>query len=305
MVGRSRYSLPLSPSLEQKFDALSAELDVRVLGSSGGGSGTDPRFELVRSVRPRVLDGLAFYALLPFRIARELRCVQAGCGARPGSAGGGTCRARREARARPDARDRGHPRRSRGAGSALRVAATEGARTARGRARSLRAATQRRRADDLGVHVRARSRCRCRADGGVRGVHGSRAVRRVASPLPCPERPVALFVGVLERYKAVDVLAEAWRLARPACPDATLHLVGRGTLRDVPRAARARPPGADALDGVALDRRRSHARSTRRPFSCSRRAPRGSVASSSRRSAAAVASSEAASAGSRTSSRTA
>ena len=28
MVGRSRYSLPLSPSLAQKFDALSAELDV-------------------------------------------------------------------------------------------------------------------------------------------------------------------------------------------------------------------------------------------------------------------------------------
>ena len=31
MVGRSRYSLPLSPSLAQKFDALSAEVDVRVL----------------------------------------------------------------------------------------------------------------------------------------------------------------------------------------------------------------------------------------------------------------------------------
>ena len=27
MVGRSRYALPLSPSLAQKFDALSAELD--------------------------------------------------------------------------------------------------------------------------------------------------------------------------------------------------------------------------------------------------------------------------------------
>ena len=37
MVGRSRYSLPLSPSLAQKFDALAAELDVRVLASSGGG----------------------------------------------------------------------------------------------------------------------------------------------------------------------------------------------------------------------------------------------------------------------------
>ena len=54
----------------------------------------------------------------------------------------------------------------------------------------------------------------------------------VASPpAPLPERPVALFVGVLERYKAVDVLADAWRRAAPRVPDATLHLVGRGTLR--------------------------------------------------------------------------
>ena len=55
-------------------------------------------------------------------------------------------------------------------------------------------------------------------------------------PAPLPERPVGLFVGVLERYKAVDVLADAWRRAAPRVPDATLHLVGRGTLRDVPQA---------------------------------------------------------------------
>ena len=43
-------------------------------------------------------------------------------------------------------------------------------------------------------------------------------------------------MGVLERYKAVDVLAEAWRLAAPRVPEATLHLVGRGALREVPQA---------------------------------------------------------------------
>jgi glycosyltransferase involved in cell wall biosynthesis len=53
-------------------------------------------------------------------------------------------------------------------------------------------------------------------------------------PVRLPDRPVALFVGVLERYKAVDVLAEAWRAAAPRVPDAELHIVGRGTLRDVP-----------------------------------------------------------------------
>ena len=54
-----------------------------------------------------------------------------------------------------------------------------------------------------------------------------------SEPAPLPDRPAALFVGVLERYKAVDVLAEAWRLAAPRLPDASLYLVGRGTLRDV------------------------------------------------------------------------
>jgi glycosyltransferase involved in cell wall biosynthesis len=51
-------------------------------------------------------------------------------------------------------------------------------------------------------------------------------------PVPLPEEPVALFVGVLERYKAVDLLADAWRIAAPRVPDARLHLVGRGTLSD-------------------------------------------------------------------------
>ena len=89
MVGRSRYSLPLSPSLEQKFAALEAELDVRVLASAGRGSGTDPRFTLFRPSRPRALDGLVFYALLPFRVARELRAFRPDAVLAQGRAGGG------------------------------------------------------------------------------------------------------------------------------------------------------------------------------------------------------------------------
>jgi glycosyltransferase involved in cell wall biosynthesis len=54
-----------------------------------------------------------------------------------------------------------------------------------------------------------------------------------SEPRPLPQPPIALFIGVLERYKAVDVLAEAWRRAAPQVPDATLHIVGRGALRDV------------------------------------------------------------------------
>jgi glycosyltransferase involved in cell wall biosynthesis len=52
-------------------------------------------------------------------------------------------------------------------------------------------------------------------------------------PAPLPDPPVAVFVGVLERYKGADVLAQAWRLAAPQVPSATLHLVGRGTMRGV------------------------------------------------------------------------
>jgi glycosyltransferase involved in cell wall biosynthesis len=62
-------------------------------------------------------------------------------------------------------------------------------------------------------------------------------------PAPLPAEPVALFVGVLERYKAVEVLAEAWRLAAPRLPGALLRLVGRGSLRDVAARLVARFPG--------------------------------------------------------------
>jgi len=74
IVGRTRYALPLSPSLATKFDALSDELDVRALAAAGGGRGTDPRFRLLAQLP--VLDGPAFYARLPFAVARELRAFR-------------------------------------------------------------------------------------------------------------------------------------------------------------------------------------------------------------------------------------
>ncbi|HEY6069462.1 MAG TPA: glycosyltransferase family 4 protein, partial [Gaiellaceae bacterium] len=52
-------------------------------------------------------------------------------------------------------------------------------------------------------------------------------------PQPLPQHPQALFVGVLERYKNVDGLAEAWRRAAARVPGARLRLVGSGTLRPV------------------------------------------------------------------------
>ena len=55
----------------------------------------------------------------------------------------------------------------------------------------------------------------------------------LGDPLPFPEEPSALFVGVLELYKNVDGLAEAWRAAAPRVPNARLLIVGRGSRAEV------------------------------------------------------------------------
>lgn len=240
MVGRSRYTLPLSPSLARKFDALSAELDVRVLAASGGGSGSDPRFRLVS--RMPVLDGPAFYGLLPLRVARELRDFRPHAVLAQGAQEAALVDvARKLARVptRVIADIHGDPAApTRLYGSPLRGA--------------------------LAPFADWLSRRGLRGADGVRtisaytsGVVREQGVEPTATfaafmdlepfldtePRPLPERPVALFVGVLERYKAVDVLAEAWRLAAPRMPDSTLHIVGRGALRDVVARLVAELPG--------------------------------------------------------------
>ena len=232
MVGRSRYSLPLSPSLAQKFDALSEELDVRVLASSDGGRGTDSRFRLVRPVRPRALDGAAFYALLPFRIARELRAFRPDAVLAQGAQEAGLAlTGRRLARMRTPViadihGDPAAPARLYGSPSRKALAPLADALARYGL----------RRAD--GVRTISAYTSGLVRELGVEPTAEFAAFMDLEPFLetelaPLPERPTALFVGVLERYKAVDVLAEAWRLAAPRLPDASLHLVGRGTLRDV------------------------------------------------------------------------
>jgi glycosyltransferase involved in cell wall biosynthesis len=233
MVGRSRYSLPLSQSLEQKFDALSEELDVSVLAASGGGRGSDPRFRLVRPIRPRALDGVAFYALLPFRVARELRELRPDAVLAQGAQEAALCVLGRalarvptkvlaDVHGDPAAPTRlyGSPRRKALAPLADALARyglrrSDGVRTISAYTSGL--------VRDVGVEPTAEFAAFMDLEPFL-----------ATEPASLPERPVALFVGVLERYKAVDVLADAWRLAAPRIPEATLHIVGRGTLRDVP-----------------------------------------------------------------------
>ena len=306
MVGRSRYSLPLSPSLAQKFDALSAELDVRVLASAGRRRVDDPRFRLVRPIRPRALDGpgLLRAAAVPRRTRAAL--VPARRGARAGRAGG-RARASSAASSRACATrviadihgDPAAPTRLYGSPSRKALAPLADALARYGLRRS------------DGVRTISAYTSGLVREAGVEPTAEFAAFMDLepfleSEPAPLPQRPVALFVGVLERYKAVDVLAEAWRR--------------RGSARsrgDAPprraRDARARCrersspsfPAQTRWTRVARRPRRSRARSTRRPCSSSRRARRVSAASSSRRSAADAGSSGAGSAGSRTSSRTA
>jgi glycogen(starch) synthase len=241
MVGRSRYSLPLSPSLAQKFDALERELDVRVLGTAAQLNGSDRRFRLVRPVRPRTIDGAAFYALLPFRVARELRrfrpdAVLAQGGQETALVLLGRTLARVPTRVVADVH--GDP------GSATRLYGSPLRRTLSPLGDAL-ARTGLRRADGV--------RTISAYTSGVVRAAGAEPTATFAAfmdlepflaspPAALPEKPVALFVGVLERYKAVDVLADAWRIAAPRLPEATLHVVGRGTLDGVPRRLVAELP---------------------------------------------------------------
>ncbi|HUG63819.1 MAG TPA: glycosyltransferase family 4 protein, partial [Gaiellaceae bacterium] len=241
MVGRSRYSLPLSPSLEEKFGALGAELDVRVLASSGGGRGTDPRFTLVRSIRPRALDGPAFYAALPFRIARELRAFRPDAVLAQGAQEAalailGRRLARMPTKVIADIHgDPGAPARLYGSSARRALAPLADAFACYGLRRSDGVRT-----------ISAYTSGLVRAQG-IEPTAEFAAFMDLEpfverEPVSLPDRPVALFVGVLERYKAVDVLADAWRSAARRVPDALLHVVGRGTLREVPQRLVAELP---------------------------------------------------------------
>jgi glycosyltransferase involved in cell wall biosynthesis len=50
-------------------------------------------------------------------------------------------------------------------------------------------------------------------------------------PRPMPARPKVAFVGVLERYKAVDILLDAWSDVAAAVAGAELVVVGKGSMR--------------------------------------------------------------------------
>ena len=232
LVGRTRYRLPLAPGVAQKFDALAREVDVHVLGSAAAGSPTsDATFTLVPVFRPQRFDGVAFWLGLPFRVARLLREL------RPDAVlcqtafeGAAALVARRLARVpakvvvevhgdwRTSTRLYGSPARRLVARVADAVAVA-----ALGRADAVRTVSPFTSGLVRDLAVEPTAEFPAFMD----------LAPFIGPPAPLPERPVALFVGVLEAYKNVDGLAKAWRIASPHVPGASLRIVGKGSHADV------------------------------------------------------------------------
>jgi glycosyltransferase involved in cell wall biosynthesis len=242
-VGRARLRFPLGRSLERRFEALSGELDWRQLGTAVDGTGSpDPRFALARPFPLKRLDGPLYYLALPRRVARELlRFAPDVVIAQGAQETAIALLARRLARSRTKIvldlhGDWRAPTRLYGS-SARRLLDPVSDALAR---RALRGAD--------GVRTISEYTTELVRAAGVEPAAEFPAFMDLepftAAPLaPVPEAPRALFVGVLERYKAFDVLAEAWRRLAARMPDAVLHVVGRGTLAPLAAALVEELPG--------------------------------------------------------------
>jgi glycosyltransferase involved in cell wall biosynthesis len=218
-VGRTRYRLPLEPALARKWDALCEQLDVRVLATRrGGNDGSDPRFTLLPDRRLA-----AFYAFLPFAVRAELRRFDAdivvaqspyeAVALRPVL---GRAKLLLEVHGDWDtaARLYGSPLRG-----VLDPVSRRLARAAVRRADAVRTVSE----FTTGLVRRAGAE-----PAATFTTYSDASAFTGSAPVPLPQRPSALFVGVLERYKNVAGLVNAWRLAAPRVPDACLRIVGDG-----------------------------------------------------------------------------
>jgi glycosyltransferase involved in cell wall biosynthesis len=243
MVGRTRYRLPLNGSLGRKFAALEERLALRVLASAPHGASTgDGTFSLQRGTPVPALDGPLFYGTLPLRIARELRhrpadAILAQSPYEALAALAGRKLARSDAAVvveihgdwRTWSRLYGSPARAVVAPLADRAAlvAIRGADAVRALSPFTTGIVR-----EAGIEP-----------AGVFTTYTELTAFSEPPVVPLPERPVALFVGVLERYKNIHAIAEAWRLAAPRVQAARLRVVGDGRHRDVLEALLRDLPG--------------------------------------------------------------
>ena len=219
-VGATRYTLPLPSGLQRKFSALGRELDYRVLAR---GTGDDERFRLLSA------DGKAFYARLPGALRRELRTFRpdAVVAEDPRTAAIVLLVRRLSGEAKPPvvAEVHGnwrHATRLYGSPARRLLSPVVDALDRYGvrRAEAIRAIS--------GYTARLVEKEAARAPDAVFPTYSDLSTFAASPIRPLPEQPTALFVGVLEPYKNVDVLAAAWRRAAPRAPEARLVVVGSG-----------------------------------------------------------------------------
>jgi glycosyltransferase involved in cell wall biosynthesis len=234
MVGRMRYPLPLPGWLTRKFDALERQLDLRVVATADPSSAaSDPRFHLLEPSRIRLLDGVLFYLRLPFHVRRQINefrpeaiIAESPYTAAPALVG------RVLARTKPQIVIEVHGDWR----TATRLYGSPSRRFLSPLADAVGRIALRR-----GDAVRALSSYTEGLVEEVRGIPVTASFEAymdlstfTAKPrVPLPERPTALFVGMLEAYKNIDGLVEAWRRVVRELPEARLVLVGKGTRKDL------------------------------------------------------------------------
>ena len=250
-VGRSRYRLPLDPALARKWDALREHFDVRVLATGADGPQRDETFHLVRDRRLA-----SFYALLPALAAREVHEFDPDVIVTQ-SPYEAVAVSRVRAGAKLVLEVHGDWE------TAALLYGSAGRRILRPPSRRLACAAVR--SADVIRTVSPFTSGIVRAAGaepaGTFTTYFDVSAFTDRPPAPLPDQPTALFVGVLERYKNIAGLADAWRLAAPRLPAARLRLVGSGRettiverlLADLPDRTEWMPRLAPGEVALALD----------------------------------------------------
>lgn len=233
-VGPTHYTLPLPAWLQRKWNALEGELDYRVVARGSGSAG---RFTLLS-------DGASFYARLPSALRSEIVSF------------------RPQVILAEDPRMASIAMLARALSPGRRPIVVVEVHGHWGHATRLYGSPARRAlspvvdlVDRYGVRhadaVRVVSRYLAGLVEAERGSPPDASFPAytalslfTAHPVrPLPERPTALFVGSLERYKNVDGLVEAWRRAAPRLPEARLVVVGKGPRLTAVRRLAAELPG--------------------------------------------------------------
>lgn len=230
LVGRTRYRFPLAPPLRRKFEALDERLDMRVLATaatpSDRGAAANDGFELVPP--RRLLAGPRFYLELPLRVRRELRRFEpeAVVAQSPYEALG-VLIARMFVRQRPRVvlELHGDPR------TATRLYGASTRRFLSPLADAAAAAAVRRadRVRAVGPFTSEVARELGAEPDAAFPAYTDLETFTSRPPASLPEDPCFLFVGVLERYKNIDGLIEAWRRVARREPASLLRLVGDGS----------------------------------------------------------------------------